>query len=185
MRVARTFLAVMGMGMVLGAAPGNPSASAAVLVEGYAFAPATVRIPVGGSVTWTLGADPEQHTVTPVAPAPFEDSGNLFSGDTFEVTFEEPGTWEYLCTLHPTMRGSVVVLAAATSTPPPSISASPSSVVPPSVTTATASAAAADLPEPGAPQPGSSTSVLVIGVLVGIAALGVVLVATTRLRARD
>jgi plastocyanin len=180
----RTAVAVMGMGLLLGAAASEPSPDAAVLVEGYAFQPASVTIPAGGSVTWTLGADPEQHTVTPVGPAPFEDSGNLFSGDTFEATFDEAGSWEYRCTLHPTMRGTVFVLAAASSTPVGSVTASPSPVSSPSIAAATPSAAATVQPEPGTPTGGDAGSLLTVGVLVAIAAVAIGLAATWLRRRR-
>jgi plastocyanin len=184
MLAMRTAVAVMGMGLLLGAAASQPAPDAAVLVEGYAFQPASVTIPAGGSVTWTLGADPEQHTVTPVGPAPFEDSGNLFSGDTFEATFGEAGSWEYVCTLHPTMRGTVAVLSAASSMPAESGSASPDPVSSPTIAEATPSAAATAPPDPGTPTADDAGSVLPIGVLVAIAAVVIGLAATWLRRRR-
>ena len=37
------------------------------------------------------------------------DSAILNPGDTFSFTFDEAGTYEYLCSLHPTMVGTIVV----------------------------------------------------------------------------
>ena len=109
-------------------------AEAAVLVQGFAFQPPEVTIAAGGAVTWTLGSDPEQHTVTPREAGAFEGSGQLFTGDTFTVTFDEPGTVEYFCSFHPTMVGSVEVSVPTTRAAPvptPTPTASPGASVPP------------------------------------------------------
>jgi len=79
-------------------------ASAAVLLQNFSFAPATVTIAAGGSVTWT-NRDSVNHTVT--------GSGwgsELFGKDgTFTKKFDEPGTYPYHCTPHPNMTGTVIV----------------------------------------------------------------------------
>jgi plastocyanin len=133
MRAGRSIAAlavILGLaGPASGATP--PAAEAAVLVQGFAFQPPDVRIAAGGSVTWTLGSDPEQHTVTPREAGAFEGSGQLFTGDTFTVTFEEPGTVEYFCSLHPTMVGTVEVSVPAAPVPTATPTASPGAGVPP------------------------------------------------------
>ncbi len=77
---------------------------------GYA---ATVA--VGDSVTWAnLGS--QTHTVT-AADGSF-DSGLVAPGASASLAFDTPGTYPYLCVIHPTMKGFVVVSAdAASSTP--------------------------------------------------------------------
>jgi plastocyanin len=114
-----------------GATP--PAETADVLVQNFSFQPPAVTIAAGGSVTWTVGPDPEQHTVTPREPGAFEGSGHLFTGDTFTVTFDQPGTVEYFCSLHPTMVGTVEVSAPPTpvaSVPAADPTASPVASVP-------------------------------------------------------
>ncbi len=37
------------------------------------------------------------------------DSGTLAEGDSFEFTFDEPGTFEYRCNFHPSMTGTITV----------------------------------------------------------------------------
>jgi plastocyanin len=116
-----------------GATP--PAETADVLVQGFSFQPPAVNIVAGGSVTWTVGTDPEQHTVTPREPGAFEGSGHLFTGDTFTVTLDQPGTVEYFCSLHPTMVGTVEVSVPPTpaaSVLAPAPTASPVASVPPS-----------------------------------------------------
>ena len=129
MRIGTTLAAlapILGLASAVSAA--TAPAETAVLVQNFSFQPPAVTIAAGGSVTWTVGSDPEQHTVTPREPGAFEGSGQLFTGDTFTVTFEQPGTVEYFCSLHPTMVGSVEVSVAPTpvaSGPAPAPAASP------------------------------------------------------------
>lgn len=81
-------------------------AQATVDIVDNDFDPSPLRIAVGGRVAWTnVGVLP--HTVT----ADGFDSGVMRPGDTFEWTFEETGTYDYLCALHPGMTGRIVVEA--------------------------------------------------------------------------
>lgn len=78
--------------------------SAAVLLQNFSFAPATVTIAAGGEVTWT-NRDSINHTVTG------DDWGSeLFGKDgIFTKKFDAPGTYSYHCTPHPNMTGTVIV----------------------------------------------------------------------------
>ena len=79
----------------------------AVSMEGIAFSPAEVTVAVGDTVTWTNN-DPAGHDVTADSFSS-GDPGGLAEGDTFEHTFEEAGSFDYVCTVHPGMEGTVVV----------------------------------------------------------------------------
>jgi plastocyanin len=118
------FQHVTVMASVAVAASSEPDpGDAIVAVEDFAFTPSSVVVESGRSVTWMVRRDPEQHTVTPVEPGAFEGSGQLFAGDDCTVRYDAPGRYEYLCTFHPFMTGTVVVEAAAgspTASPPPS-----------------------------------------------------------------
>jgi plastocyanin len=138
-----------------------PAETADVLVQNFSFQPPAVTIVAGGSVTWTVGSDPEQHTVTPREPETFEGSGQLFTGAMFTVTFQRPGTIEYFCSFHPTMVGTVAV-SAPTGTPTPAPVPAPS---PP------ASPAAGELPPAGKTPSGVPS--LVFAAIVGLAAVAV------------
>ena len=74
----------------------------------------TVVLGVNNTVTWTNN-DVSIHTVTsssvPSGASPF-DSGFLDTGATFSYTFTTPGVYEYHCTIHPWMTGTVTVKAA-------------------------------------------------------------------------
>ncbi len=108
-------LAFLGFGLSGGAATADASPVAAepvaatetaVSVLDYAFDAPMVEIPVGTTVTWSNDGG-VIHTTT--AADGSWDSGILSSGDSFSYTFEEAGTFEYVCTLHPTMIGTIVV----------------------------------------------------------------------------
>lgn len=95
------------------------AANQAVSITGFAFAPATVNVSVGDTVTWTNnegGGVP--HTASSDTAGVF-DSGQLSGGQSFSRTFTTAGSFPYHCNVHPTMTGLVVVAAAAggTSTP--------------------------------------------------------------------
>jgi plastocyanin len=78
-----------------------------VSMEGIAFQPAEVTVSAGDTVTWTNN-DSVGHDVTADSFSS-GDPGGMASGDTFEQTFEEAGTFDYVCTVHPGMEGTVVV----------------------------------------------------------------------------
>jgi plastocyanin len=86
---------------------GGGSGGAQVSMEGIAFNPAEVSVPVGGTVTWTNNDD-VGHDVTG-DDFSSGDPGGMSSGDTFEQTFDEAGTFDYVCTVHPGMEGTVQV----------------------------------------------------------------------------
>jgi len=90
-----------------GGGGGGGAGGAEVTMEGIAFKPAQVTISAGDTVTWTNN-DSAGHDVT---GDDFKsgDAGGLGQGDTFEHTFEEAGTFDYVCTVHPGMEGSVKV----------------------------------------------------------------------------
>ena len=81
-----------------------------VSITSMAFSPSPLNIVAGDTVTW-VNDDSVPHTVT--EDSMLFDSGNL-SNSTFSWTFDMPGTYNYSCTLHPTMTGQVVVSAAPT-----------------------------------------------------------------------
>jgi plastocyanin len=91
-----------------GTAPAPTTSAAAsqagVMMMGTAFAPGTVEVATGGSVTWT-NMDSVPHTVT---GGPLQSSALNQSG-TFSFTFGSPGTYDYFCAIHPDMKGAVVV----------------------------------------------------------------------------
>lgn len=88
----------------------SPSSTAAgalsISIKGFKFTPDTITINKGDTVTWT-NEDSATHTIA-AADKSF-DSGNLPNGKTFSHTFDKVGTVDYICGLHPSMKGKVVV----------------------------------------------------------------------------
>jgi plastocyanin len=76
-----------------------------VTIQGFAFNPASVEISSGDTVKWA-NMDSATHTIK---GSTFE-SGSLAKGDTYEFTFTEPGVYDYICSIHPSMKGTVTVV---------------------------------------------------------------------------
>lgn len=91
-----------------------------VVMKLVALKPAELEVDAGTTVTWEQ-LDAGAHTVTSGTveqaaggvtqkPDGRFDSGEIATGDSYEFTFEEPGSYPYYCSLHPaTMRGEIRV----------------------------------------------------------------------------
>ena len=100
-------------GMTSMAAPPLPSAagnatSNTVAIKDFAFAPAATTVQKGTTVTWT-NSDQDAHTVTSTGSGGPLRSPTLQTGQSYAYTFTTPGTFEYLCTIHPFMTATVTV----------------------------------------------------------------------------
>jgi plastocyanin len=75
------------------------------MVKSYRFDPRTIEIEAGDTVTWT-NEDNFTHTVE----VDGQEEHKVGQGESVEITFDEPGTYEYVCTLHSQeMDGTVIV----------------------------------------------------------------------------
>jgi plastocyanin len=87
--------------------PTTESSVGAEIVD-FAFSPTEISVDVGETVSWrNIGTAP--HTVT--ATTGEFDSGFLTTGDVFSHTFAQAGVYTFLCTIHPSMTGTVRVAA--------------------------------------------------------------------------
>jgi plastocyanin len=90
-----------------GGGGGNPVVTTSVSVRDNLFDPAAIRVSPGATVTWTfVGGIP--HNVNFPSTA-ISDSNNQTSGTFSTAMPTAPGTYNYSCTLHPGMNGSVQV----------------------------------------------------------------------------
>jgi len=89
-----------------GAAPGAQSGGDQVRIVDFAFAPEDTRVAVGSTITWT-NDDGFDHSV--VADDDLFESKAFGQGGTFAFTFDRPGRFAYVCGIHNSMRGVVVV----------------------------------------------------------------------------
>ena len=76
-----------------------------IVIEGMQFAPVTATVKRGDAVVW-VNRDVVSHTAT--AGAAF-DSGPIAAGGSWRFIPREPGRYEVVCTLHPTMKSTLVV----------------------------------------------------------------------------
>ena len=76
-----------------------------VSIKGMAFSNASLTITAGASVKWTNN-DSYSHTVT--ADDGSFDSGSIAPGSTYSHTFPVAGTYNYHCSIHPSMKGAIV-----------------------------------------------------------------------------
>jgi plastocyanin len=101
----------LGIGILAGAAViANPAhanpAPSTVVMKNFDFAPMTMTVRAGTSVTWK-NLDGEPHTVTSI-DGRFR-SGALDENDTFTFKFDKPGTYKYICSIHPKMLAAIIV----------------------------------------------------------------------------
>ena len=103
-----------GMPRPGGLAPQTPVVSnapaVAVEIRNYDFFPRELTVSAGASVAWT-NRDLTPHDATDEAGG--WTTGMLRQGDSGTLVFEDPGSYRYLCTIHPDMRGTLRVEAAA------------------------------------------------------------------------
>jgi amicyanin len=107
-------MTAIAIGGLMAAGGARAGTSHTVDIANFAFSPATLTIQVGDTVTWT-NLDAVQHTATSTTGV--FDSGLLDQDAGYSFTFTQPGTYDYLCTPHPTMTGQIVVQAAPAATP--------------------------------------------------------------------
>ena len=81
------------------------AADHAVAISKFKFVPATLEVAVGDTVTFT-NEDSAPHTAT--ANDGSFDTGRLAKGESGTVTIEAAGTFDYICALHPSMKGTIV-----------------------------------------------------------------------------
>lgn len=77
-----------------------------VSIKDLAFSPATLTVKKGTKVTW-VNDDSPSHTVT--ANDKSFDSGTLKKDGNFSFTFDNVGSFPYSCTIHPSMKATIVV----------------------------------------------------------------------------
>ena len=75
-----------------------------VVVDDMSYAPDTLTVPAGTTVTWEFKDAGIGHDVVGDG---FQSE--ILTEGTFSHTFDEPGSYEYVCSLHPTMVGKIEV----------------------------------------------------------------------------
>ena len=80
-----------------------------ISIKNFAFDPSSLTVKTGTVVTW-VNQDGASHTIVSDAgsPAAFS-SDSLSTGASFPFTFTQPGTYTYHCSIHPSMKGTIIV----------------------------------------------------------------------------
>jgi len=102
-------------GVAVMAAPAGGQ-DTAVKIDNFTFTPQRVTVKAGTTVTWT-NQDDIPHVVA--SSTKIFKSKTLDTDDKFSFTFTTVGTYDYFCSLHPHMTGTIVVEAATGGNPAP------------------------------------------------------------------
>lgn len=86
---------------------GGGDAATAVTIQDFAFMPRDITVQAGAEITWT-NEDSADHTATADDPEVF-DTGTIAEDGEGTATLDAPGTFQYICTIHPSMKGSITV----------------------------------------------------------------------------
>ena len=76
-------------------------------IKDFAFNPQNITVKSGEKITW-INRDEEPHTVVSVGKK-FQRSPGLDTDQEFSIIAGAPGTYEYFCSVHPKMTGTIVV----------------------------------------------------------------------------
>ncbi|MFC9892351.1 cupredoxin family copper-binding protein [Nocardia sp. NPDC127579] len=85
-----------------------PRSTVTIDVDDMKFSPDTVTVRVGDTVTWKFD-DKVPHSVQGIGDKAMGINSPIFDQGEWSYTFTAAGTYRYLCSLHPEMRGSVTV----------------------------------------------------------------------------
>ena len=102
---------VISLAQLAGKFPTGPVAMKSgmhdVNISGFSFGPAIMKVIAGQPVTWT-NTDDSPHQVTITGSKPVR-TAVLLKGDSASLTFDDAGTFGYICGLHPNMKGTIEV----------------------------------------------------------------------------
>ena len=98
-------LAAFGNETTSGAGPGNTKNK--IEIKDFMFSPPTITVKSGETITW-INRDDEPHTIVSVGKK-FQKSSALDTDEQFTITAGAPGAYEYFCSVHPKMTGTIVV----------------------------------------------------------------------------
>ena len=87
---------------------GSGASENKIEIKDFAFNPQTITVKSGDKITW-INRDEEPHTVVSVGKK-FQRSSGLDTDQEFSIIAGAPGTYEYFCSVHPKMTGTIVVV---------------------------------------------------------------------------
>lgn len=75
-----------------------------VTISGFTFLPATLTVKQGKTVTW-INEDNAPHKIK----FDFYESETINKGESAQYTFNDKGKFDYVCSIHPSMQGKIIV----------------------------------------------------------------------------
>ncbi len=103
-RAGAVLVLAVGLAQVAATAA-SKGAGATVVIDGTSYHPATITVKKGEAVRW-INTDPFPHTVTSAGAF---DSKEIPANGSWKYVARKPGRYDYVCTLHPNMKGTLVV----------------------------------------------------------------------------
>jgi len=82
--------------------------AAEIDIKNFGFEPEALTIAAGTAVTW-VNQDEEPHNIVELGKPRLFRSQGLDGGEKYSFVFDKPGTYEYICSIHPHMHGTIVV----------------------------------------------------------------------------
>lgn len=104
--LAIVLIMMAGRAKSFGATAVQDKPATEVKIDNFVFAPNAMTVPAGTTIRWT-NRDDVPHNV--VAEDKSFKSKVLDTDESFSYTFSTPGTYTYLCSIHPKMTGKIVV----------------------------------------------------------------------------
>jgi plastocyanin len=88
-------------------APGTFAVQIVTSGSTWKFQPPSVTVAAGTAVTWTNDTDVSHNVI--FSDASVKSSDLFAKGESFKTTLDKPGTFAYICGIHPDMKGSITV----------------------------------------------------------------------------
>ncbi len=86
--------------------PSSKTTQNEIQIKNYSYSPESITVKVGDKVTW-INQDSVGHSAT--ADDNSFDTGVLSTGQSMNVTFSKAGTFSYHCSVHPSMKATIIV----------------------------------------------------------------------------
>lgn len=107
----RSWRVLAAIAVVAWLGAGSPSTAGApdpatIVVKNFMFMPMSVTVQAGSTVTWS-NQDQEPHTV--VSDTGLFRSSAIDTNESYSFKFDQPGTYHFMCSIHPQMVGTIVV----------------------------------------------------------------------------
>jgi plastocyanin len=87
----------------------SPAGGNTAAIKNFAFDPSSLTVKSGTVVKW-ITQDGAPHTIVSDTGSPVAfSSDSLASGASYSFTFTQPTTYTYHCSIHPSMKGTIIV----------------------------------------------------------------------------